>query len=125
LGENVELVKIEDDRVTIELDPRDCWWLAEACEAAHAYLFGDSALARYSGYGGPGEWEVDDEPRLAWHNGLAAALKAAMVAAENEYLAGGDYHPTLDYVRRRYSGKGERFPKEAPDELAEGAPLAA
>ena len=118
----MELVKIEDDRVTIELDPRDCWWLSEACAAAGAYLVGDTALARHFGFGSRGadgaDVDGDAEARQVWYEALAAGLKAATVAAEDEYLAGGEYHPTLDYVRRRYAGQGERFPKD--DHEADG-----
>ena len=103
----MQLVKIQHDRVTIELNPRESYRLAEACAAAGAFLWG----------------ETDSEAgtsRRDWYEALAVALQAAALAAENEYHAGREGAPTLDYVRRRYSGHGERFP-DLHDESGEEA----
>ena len=128
----VELLSIRHDRVTVELDPRDCYWLAEACAAAGDYLFGDTDLDDHFGFdhvrGDVGARDAALEGRQRWYEALASGLKAAAVAGEAEYHTVAGDHPTLDYVRRRYSGQGEAFPpmKDEPDEPAtEEAPPAA
>ena len=121
----MQLVEIEHDRVTIELDPRDCYWLAEACVAAGAFFAGSEVGAHHFGYADA--LEVDRAgggARGVWYETLAMALQAAAVAGEAEYLAAPGGAPTLDYVRRRYAGKGEQFPP-LRDEPAEEAPPAA
>jgi len=123
----VNLVEIERDRVTIELDPRDCYWLAESCVAAGAYFAGSEVAAHHFGFASEGEMNpATGERRGLWYETLAVALQAAAVAGEAEHLAGPGGPPTLDYVRRRYAGKGEQFPPTPGEEKrsTEGPPAA-
>ena len=120
----MQLVNIKGDRVTIELEPEECYRLACACTAAHITLWGNIAGPEPFGFAERDGEEAAKVARAEWYEVLALGLQAAAVAGEQSYhRVGSEGGPDLDYVRRRYDGAGETFPplKDEEGAVGEGA----